>query len=118
MRSPPITRLCSLPNSSRISSSAYSIRRRWAGLFLKSLKGSFLKSGSGINVPPIRTLGSTRPRYFATAWMSNDRGGCLHKKQHKYWHLRLLLQPSPPATMLFDEPELGSHPYALTLLAI
>jgi predicted ATPase len=28
-----------------------------------------------------------------------------------------LLQPSPPATMLFDEPELGSHPYALTLLA-
>jgi predicted ATPase len=27
-----------------------------------------------------------------------------------------LMQPSPPATMLFDEPELGSHPYALTLL--
>jgi predicted ATPase len=28
-----------------------------------------------------------------------------------------LLQPSPPGTMLFDEPELGAHPYALTLLA-
>lgn len=28
-----------------------------------------------------------------------------------------LLQPSPPSTMLFDEPELGLHPYALTLLA-
>ena len=28
-----------------------------------------------------------------------------------------LLQPHPPATMLFDEPELGLHPYALTLLA-
>ncbi|MGO8731924.1 MAG: AAA family ATPase [Terriglobia bacterium] len=28
-----------------------------------------------------------------------------------------LLQPLPPATMLFDEPELGAHPYALTLLA-
>jgi predicted ATPase len=27
-----------------------------------------------------------------------------------------LLQPDPPATMLFDEPELGLHPYALTLL--
>jgi predicted ATPase len=27
-----------------------------------------------------------------------------------------LLQPSPPPTMLFDEPELGLHPYALTLL--
>lgn len=27
-----------------------------------------------------------------------------------------LLQPHPPATMLFDEPELGLHPYALTLL--
>jgi predicted ATPase len=28
----------------------------------------------------------------------------------------VLLQPNPPATMLFDEPELGLHPYALTLL--
>jgi predicted ATPase len=28
-----------------------------------------------------------------------------------------LLQPSLPATVLFDEPELGLHPYALTLLA-
>ena len=28
-----------------------------------------------------------------------------------------LLQPNPPATMLFDEPELGLHPYAVTLLA-
>jgi predicted ATPase len=27
-----------------------------------------------------------------------------------------LLQPGPPPTMLFDEPELGLHPYALTLL--
>ena len=28
-----------------------------------------------------------------------------------------LLQPALPATVLFDEPELGLHPYALTLLA-
>jgi len=28
-----------------------------------------------------------------------------------------LLQPDRPATILFDEPELGLHPYALTLLA-
>jgi predicted ATPase len=28
-----------------------------------------------------------------------------------------LLQPKPPWTMLFDEPELGLHPYALTMLA-
>src|ERR1700730_7270462 len=27
-----------------------------------------------------------------------------------------LLQPERPRTMLFDEPELGLHPYALTLL--
>jgi predicted ATPase len=27
-----------------------------------------------------------------------------------------LLQPRPPKTMLFDEPELGLHPYALSLL--
>jgi predicted ATPase len=29
----------------------------------------------------------------------------------------LLLQPSPPTTILIDEPELGLHPYAITLLA-
>lgn len=28
-----------------------------------------------------------------------------------------LLQPNPPATMLFDEPELGLHPFALSVLA-
>jgi len=28
-----------------------------------------------------------------------------------------LLQPNPPTTILLDEPELGLHPYALTLLA-
>ena len=28
-----------------------------------------------------------------------------------------LLQPDPPAVIMFDEPELGLHPYALTLLA-
>lgn len=28
-----------------------------------------------------------------------------------------LLQPNPPATILFDEPELGLHPYALNVLA-
>jgi len=29
----------------------------------------------------------------------------------------LLLQPSPPATILIDEPELGLHPYAINVLA-
>jgi len=28
-----------------------------------------------------------------------------------------LLQPNPPSTILLDEPELGLHPYALTMLA-
>lgn len=28
-----------------------------------------------------------------------------------------LLQPAPPATMLFDEPELGLHPFSLSVLA-
>ncbi len=28
-----------------------------------------------------------------------------------------LLQPRPPATIIFDEPELGLHPYALSVLA-
>lgn len=29
----------------------------------------------------------------------------------------LLLQPEPPTTILIDEPELGLHPYAITILA-
>ncbi len=29
----------------------------------------------------------------------------------------LLLQPTLPSTILLDEPELGLHPYAITLLA-
>jgi len=29
----------------------------------------------------------------------------------------LLLQPNPPSTIIIDEPELGLHPYAITLLA-
>jgi predicted ATPase len=29
----------------------------------------------------------------------------------------LLLQPAPPTTILIDEPELGLHPYAITVLA-
>jgi predicted ATPase len=29
----------------------------------------------------------------------------------------LLLQPVPPTTILIDEPELGLHPYAITVLA-
>lgn len=27
------------------------------------------------------------------------------------------MQPNPPSTIIIDEPELGLHPYALTLLA-
>ena len=29
----------------------------------------------------------------------------------------LLLQPKPPSTIIIDEPELGLHPYAITVLA-
>ena len=29
----------------------------------------------------------------------------------------LLLQPNPPSTLIIDEPELGLHPYAITVLA-
>ena len=29
---------------------------------------------------------------------------------------RVLLQPNPPTTIIIDEPELGLHPYAITLL--
>lgn len=31
--------------------------------------------------------------------------------------ITLLLQPNPPATIIIDEPELGLHPYAITILS-
>ena len=30
--------------------------------------------------------------------------------------MTVLLQPNPPTTIIIDEPELGLHPYAITLL--
>ena len=32
-------------------------------------------------------------------------------------HATALLQPTPPATIVIDEPELGLHPYAISMLA-
>jgi len=64
----------------------------------------------------------TNPELIQLEWSQTDSDYPFRANQLSDGTLRFiclataLLQPSPPPTMLFDEPELGLHPYALTLL--
>lgn len=64
----------------------------------------------------------TSPDMIQLEWQQKDSDYPFRANQLSDGTLRFictataLLQPSPPPTMLFDEPELGLHPYALTLL--
>jgi predicted ATPase len=65
----------------------------------------------------------TNPDLIQLEWLQKESDYPFRASQLSDGTLRFiclataLLQPSPPPTMLFDEPELGLHPYALTLLA-
>jgi len=62
------------------------------------------------------------PEYIQLEWLQADSDYVLLPSQLSDGTLRFiclavaLLQPNRPSTMLFDEPELGLHPYALVLL--
>ena len=64
-----------------------------------------------------------KPELIQLEWLQKDSDYPFRPSQLSDGTLRFiclaaaLLQPSPPATMLFDEPELGAHPHALTLMA-
>jgi predicted ATPase len=64
----------------------------------------------------------TSPDMIQLEWQQKDSDYPFRANQLSDGTLRFicmataLLQPSPPPTVLFDEPELGLHPYALTLL--
>ncbi|HEY7098155.1 MAG TPA: AAA family ATPase [Terriglobales bacterium] len=64
-----------------------------------------------------------RPELIQLEWTQKDSDYLFRPSQLSDGTLRFiclataLLQPSLPSTVLFDEPELGLHPYALTLLA-
>jgi predicted ATPase len=64
----------------------------------------------------------TSPDMIQLEWQQCDSDYPFRANQFSDGTLRFicmataLLQPSRPATILFDEPELGLHPYALTLL--
>ncbi len=66
---------------------------------------------------------ATNPELIQLEWSQKDSDYLFRPSQLSDGTLRFiclataLLQPSLPATVLFDEPELGLHPYALTLLA-
>lgn len=66
---------------------------------------------------------ATNPELIQLEWSQRDSDYLFRPSQLSDGTLRFiclataLLQPSLPATVLFDEPELGLHPYALTLLA-
>jgi predicted ATPase len=65
----------------------------------------------------------TNPELIQLEWLQKDSDYPFRASQLSDGTLRFaclataLLQPSLPPTVLFDEPELGLHPYALTLLA-
>jgi predicted ATPase len=62
------------------------------------------------------------PNLIELEWLQKDSDYPFRAHQLSDGTLRFiclataLLQPTTPSTMLFDEPELGLHPYALTLL--
>jgi len=64
----------------------------------------------------------TNPDLIQLEWLQRDSDYPFRAHQLSDGTLRFiclataLLQPARPATMLFDEPELGLHPYALALL--
>lgn len=64
----------------------------------------------------------TNPDLVQLEWLQKDSDYPFRAHQLSDGTLRFiclataLLQPVTPSTMLFDEPELGLHPYALTLL--
>ena len=64
----------------------------------------------------------TNPDLIQLEWLQKDSDRPFLANQLSDGTLRFiclataLLQPARPPTMLFDEPELGLHPYALTLL--
>jgi predicted ATPase len=66
---------------------------------------------------------ATNPEMIQLEWLQRDSDYPFRASQLSDGTLRFiclataLLQPTLPATVLFDEPELGLHPYALTLLA-
>jgi predicted ATPase len=66
---------------------------------------------------------ATNPELIQLEWLQKDSDYPFRASQLSDGTLRFiclataLLQPLTPSTMLFDEPELGLHPYALTLLA-
>lgn len=65
----------------------------------------------------------TNPEFIQLEWLQRESDNLFRASQLSDGTLRFiclataLLQPSLPPATLFDEPELGLHPYALTLLA-
>lgn len=64
----------------------------------------------------------TEEQQIRLLWKQNDSDYALWPSQLSDGSIRficlvtVLLQPDPPTTIIIDEPELGLHPYAITLL--
>lgn len=71
-------------------------------------------------IPTLQFNGDELIRLY---WKQKDSDYILSPTQFSDGSLRFiclvtaLLQPNPPSTIIIDEPELGLHPYAITLLA-
>jgi predicted ATPase len=109
------------PNAENLAAFLYRVRQTHANSYNRirdvvRLAAPFFDDFKLRSVP-------TNPELIQLEWLQTDSDYPFRASQLSDGTLRFiclataLLQPSPPPTMLFDEPELGLHPYALTLLA-
>lgn len=109
------------PNAENLAAFLYRLRETHPGHYQKArdvirLAAPFFDDFKLRPVP-------VNPDLIQLEWLQKDSEYPFRANQLSDGTLRFiclaaaLLQPDVPATVLFDEPELGLHPYALTLLA-
>ena len=108
------------PNAENLAAFLYLLNQAWPAYYARirdviRLAAPFFDDFKLRPVP-------AHPELIQLEWLQKDSDYPFRASQLSDGTLRFiclataLLQPIKPSTMLFDEPELGLHPYALTLL--
>jgi predicted ATPase len=109
------------PNAENLAAFLYRIRETHPAIYerIRSVVRLAVPFFDDFKLRPV----PTNPDLIQLEWLQQDSDYFFRANQLSDGTLRFiclataLLQPSLPPTVLFDEPELGLHPYALTLLA-
>ncbi len=125
----PMRRSCSIrdyehlrPDAANLAAFLRMLRDTQPGTYEK-IKGTIRLAAPFFDDFKLRPKASNGDEVLQLEWTQRDSDYPFHVNQLSDGTLRFialttaLLQPVPPATMLFDEPELGLHPYALNLFA-